>query len=97
MRWLAWVLFAVVGCQACPADVSSQVEGNLTAAVELPPAAAPCAALAPPPALPETPDLPFFWNLALANNPDLRTASADVEAARGRLIQAGKYPNPRFH
>jgi cobalt-zinc-cadmium efflux system outer membrane protein len=30
------------------------------------------------------------------SNPALREAAADVEAARGRLIQAGLYPNPRF-
>ncbi|MBV9125706.1 MAG: TolC family protein [Planctomycetes bacterium] len=41
-------------------------------------------------------DLPGLWSLALANNPALREAAAEVEAARGRLIQAGKYPNPRL-
>jgi cobalt-zinc-cadmium efflux system outer membrane protein len=41
-------------------------------------------------------DLPALWDLALANNPALREAAADVEAARGRFVQAGKYPNPRF-
>jgi cobalt-zinc-cadmium efflux system outer membrane protein len=34
--------------------------------------------------------------LALANNPSLREAAADVAAARGQLIQAQKYPNPRL-
>lgn len=42
------------------------------------------------------PDLPALWNLALTHNPLLREATADIEAARGRWIQAGKYPNPRF-
>src|SRR5439155_2824160 len=37
-----------------------------------------------------------LWNLALANNPTLREAAATVEEARGRQIQAGKYPNPRI-
>jgi cobalt-zinc-cadmium efflux system outer membrane protein len=32
--------------------------------------------------------------LAMANNPTLRQAAADVEAARGALQQAGLYPNP---
>jgi cobalt-zinc-cadmium efflux system outer membrane protein len=34
--------------------------------------------------------------MALANNPILRGAAADLEGARGRVVQAGKYPNPRF-
>jgi cobalt-zinc-cadmium efflux system outer membrane protein len=41
-------------------------------------------------------DLPSLWNIALTNNPSLREAAAGVEAARGRLIQATKYPNPSF-
>src|SRR3989442_5623080 len=31
---------------------------------------------------------------AVGENPDIRAAQADVEAARGRLIQAGLRPNP---
>jgi cobalt-zinc-cadmium efflux system outer membrane protein len=41
-------------------------------------------------------DLPALWNLAVANNPVLREAAAEVAAARGQWLQAGKYPNPRF-
>jgi cobalt-zinc-cadmium efflux system outer membrane protein len=41
-------------------------------------------------------DLLTLWDLAVANNPLLREAQAEVEAARGQWIQAGKYPNPRF-
>lgn len=41
-------------------------------------------------------DLHALWEIALSHNPTLREAAADVEAARGRLIQAGLYPNPRF-
>jgi cobalt-zinc-cadmium efflux system outer membrane protein len=41
-------------------------------------------------------DLPTLWDIALTNSPSLREAEADREAARGRLIQAGKYPNPGF-
>jgi cobalt-zinc-cadmium efflux system outer membrane protein len=41
-------------------------------------------------------DLPSLWDLALANNPALRETAAELEAARGRAIQAGKYPNPHF-
>lgn len=35
--------------------------------------------------------------LAAANNPTLVQAAADVEAARGAMIQAGTYPNPVFN
>jgi cobalt-zinc-cadmium efflux system outer membrane protein len=41
-------------------------------------------------------DLAELWDLALVNNPAVREAGADVQAARGRLLQAGLYPNPRF-
>jgi outer membrane protein, heavy metal efflux system len=34
--------------------------------------------------------------LAVQNHPDVAIALARVEAARGRLIQAGLYPNPTF-
>jgi cobalt-zinc-cadmium efflux system outer membrane protein len=47
-------------------------------------------------AAPQTLDLAALWNLAAANNPLLREAAADVDAARGQWLQAGKYPNPRF-
>lgn len=39
-------------------------------------------------------DLASLCRLALANNPELREAAADVEEARGRRVQAAKYPNP---
>ena len=35
-----------------------------------------------------------FQRLAAANNPLLRQAASDVEAARGLMVQAGLYPNP---
>ncbi len=35
-----------------------------------------------------------FQRLAAANSPTLRQAAADVEAAKGSLIQAKTYPNP---
>ena len=41
-------------------------------------------------------DLPELWDIALVNNPAVREAGADVQAARARLLQAGLYPNPRF-
>lgn len=60
--------------------------------------------------LPDVPALPA-WNpdlagrpltleslqtLALENSPVLRQATADAEAARGAMIQAGAYPNPEL-
>ena len=39
-------------------------------------------------------DLHDLQNLAMANNPLVKQAAADVEAARGALVQAGAYPNP---
>jgi cobalt-zinc-cadmium efflux system outer membrane protein len=35
-------------------------------------------------------------NLAVTNSPTLRQAGADVESAKGAVIQAGAYPNPNF-
>ena len=37
-----------------------------------------------------------FQRLAAENNPGLRQAASDVEAARGLMIQAGLYPNPHI-
>ena len=48
------------------------------------------------PTVPGPVDLPALWGLALTHNPLLREAAADIEAARGQWIQAGKHPNPRF-
>jgi cobalt-zinc-cadmium efflux system outer membrane protein len=41
-------------------------------------------------------ELPALWRLAQTNNPTLRESAAELEATGGRLIQAGKYPNPHF-
>jgi cobalt-zinc-cadmium efflux system outer membrane protein len=40
--------------------------------------------------------LAALQQLAAANSPQLRQAAADVEAARGNLIQARAYPNPNI-
>src|SRR5262249_45696025 len=39
-------------------------------------------------------DLADLQQLAMGNSPLIKQAAADVEAARGALIQAGAYPNP---
>src|SRR5262249_46924853 len=93
------LLAALAGCRTCPPDVPGAVEARVAAVapVRTSPATVPCAATGPAPAPPPGPvDLPVLWSLALANNPTLREAAAEVEAARGQVIQAGKYPNPRF-
>ena len=43
-----------------------------------------------------TASLDDLINLAAQNNPQLAIARAQAEAARGKLIQAGLYPNPIF-
>jgi cobalt-zinc-cadmium efflux system outer membrane protein len=55
-----------------------------------------CAIGEPVAALAEQLDLASLWQAVQANNPELREAAAELDAARGRRLQAGKYPNPRF-
>jgi len=56
-----------------------------------------------PAALPHAPladtqpfSLAMMQQLAVENSPVIRQAAADVEAARGRAIQVGLYPNPEL-
>ena len=93
-RLLFFPLALVWGCQVC-ADTAPRAPATSLAVVR--------AALGVPhreavslPMPAGLSDLGVLWELALANNPVLREAAADVEAARGQWIQAGKYPNPRF-
>jgi cobalt-zinc-cadmium efflux system outer membrane protein len=99
VRRLFFLLLAFApGCQACGIDVPGAVEADLAfvAPPQACPAVLPCAAAAAFAELAGPLDLPTLWGLALAHNPELREAAADLEAARGRRIQAGKYPNPRL-
>jgi len=94
-RRLAPLLVLFMGCRACSPEAREEggtAAGTLRAALGL--GTSPAGEMAP--AGPTPLDLPALWNLALANNPLLREAAADVEAARGQWLQAGKYPNPRF-
>lgn len=104
-RILPPLLAAVLGCRACPVDAPPRLEGPVAAvapagALLAPPAEPlslpPLMSPAIPASLPGPPDLPALWSLALAHNPSLREAAAEVEAARGRSIQAAQYPNPRL-
>lgn len=95
-RLLIAALTLAAGCHACTEDVPREVEDLVAAVAIARPAVAdvpraPAAALPPAPA-----DLAGLWSLALSSDPSLREAAADVEGARGQLLQAGKYPNPRF-
>ncbi len=58
----------------------------------LPPLPAAPTAVAGPNGRPYT--LADLQQIAAANSPQLRQAAADVEAARGNMIQANAYPNP---
>lgn len=89
-------LLAVAGCQTPWATLPHPMEMPVAGApIRATLAFLPCAAAIR--AEDDTPlDLPALWQMALANNSSLREAAADLEAARGQQIQAGKYPNPRF-
>jgi cobalt-zinc-cadmium efflux system outer membrane protein len=96
-RWFVLSLLPIIGCHTCRESVSPQIEAQVVAGTPAcsVPEITPCTAITSPP--PEGPlDLHALWAMAIANNPSLREAAADVEAAQGRLIQAGLYPNPRF-
>src|SRR5262245_43734611 len=92
------VLVLAFGCQGPGVRVPRGVERPPAAvATSRPtPSVVPASAAVPAQNPVECLDLPVLWDLTLVNNPALLEAAADVEAARGRLIQAGLYPNPRF-
>lgn len=99
--WFILLLIACVGCQVCrsrPADPApdfSSIECNVAKVAGT--RSTPEIHFRTAAVLLDAPvDLPLFWNLALANNPSLREAAGDIEAARGLRIQASIYPNPRF-
>jgi cobalt-zinc-cadmium efflux system outer membrane protein len=93
-RGVPLFLLLAAGCRSAE-QVPHLVEAEVAAIapVKAEPCVVPCAAAAPAPAGPL--DLAALWALALANNPSLREAAAAAEAARGKLVQSAKYPNPR--
>jgi cobalt-zinc-cadmium efflux system outer membrane protein len=95
---LLLLVLLAAGCRACEVDVPRAVEEHIAgvAPARAAPDVCPCAAEVQAPAPPEPADLPALWRLALAGNPALREAAADLEAARGRREQAGRCPNPRL-
>src|SRR5579871_7566 len=103
MRRILFLLAAtILGCQTCEVQVPPRVEQQVAAvaSARVQPdlstgiATPLCPVVDRPAAKLTSVDLPSFWNLALAHNPSLREAAADVEAALGRRLQAAKYPNP---
>jgi cobalt-zinc-cadmium efflux system outer membrane protein len=95
-RLLVPLVGLCLGCHACPPSAPCPAEPE-PAAVAPVPGDADTAPRAPSvAALPGPLDLPTLWGLALANNPALREAAAEVGAAQGQLVQAAKYPNPRL-
>ncbi len=79
------------GCAACQTEsIGPLPTPTVSAAVEITPASAPS-----PVSLPAGPlTLEQLLGLAYAQHPELAAAHARIEAARGRWIQAGLYPNP---
>lgn len=82
--WLGPPLLAAVllGSPVLPAQVDEQLPPPRT--------------VAPPPASPGFVGLPDLIRMGLAQNPRLRQAELDIDAAGGRAVQAGLYPNPTF-
>jgi cobalt-zinc-cadmium efflux system outer membrane protein len=95
-RFLLALLLVLTGCHACDVDVPPAVEAQVVAVALARPAVDEVAHLPAPGAPTGALDLPTLWNLALTNNPSLREAAAEVEAALGRRIQAAKCPNPHL-
>jgi cobalt-zinc-cadmium efflux system outer membrane protein len=95
-RLLITLLVLPLGCRACPTSAPCGIELELAAISSQRSTPEPALCQSPMTTWSGTLDLPSLWSLALANNPALREAAADINVARGQLIQAGKYPNPRL-
>jgi cobalt-zinc-cadmium efflux system outer membrane protein len=94
---LILLLLGLGGCHAPEATLPFQVEVQVAAVAPVRAVLGPARPAGQAGPVEELPvDLPGLWRLAAAYNPSLREAAADVEAARGQQIQAGKYPNPHF-
>src|SRR5262245_57627817 len=70
--------------QIRPATFHAQDAGQAMEAISL------------PPAQPSALSLDDLESMALANNPTLAQAAANVRAMRGKWVQDGLYPNPRL-
>lgn len=101
---LAWIVL-LVGCQSAtptgPIVREVRVPQHSPAATATPDEGlhrtGPEIVLATDKRQPEGPlSLAQLTEMALANHPSLEAAQARVDAARGQLLQAGLYPNPRI-
>jgi outer membrane protein, heavy metal efflux system len=104
-RWfaLAGPVVTTAGCAFAPPDIPTYpAPGSLSTAHRPapPPQPAPdrnpirpAAATEPAPVAAPV-DLDTLLALARSHNPDLAATAARVEEARGRMVQAGLYPNP---
>jgi cobalt-zinc-cadmium efflux system outer membrane protein len=88
-------LTLIAGCQVCSVSQSEAPE-TASSTVRCALGLAPSLVSTPEPEIFGPVDLAALWAIALANHPALQEAAAEIDAARGRFIQAGKYPNPRF-
>ena len=105
VRWLAIACLGapVAGCATTHPDVPTYpAPGSVTTAYRpAPPPQSTCergpirlAAADQPATAPAHLDLEALLALARTRTPDLAAAAARVEEARGRMVQAGLYPNP---
>ena len=87
---------AIPGSEARRIELSKDALAKQREIEQLYPALPPL--VAEPAPLPGPGGRPFtlsdFQQIAAANSPQLRQAAADVETARGNMIQANAYPNP---
>jgi cobalt-zinc-cadmium efflux system outer membrane protein len=97
-RFFFFLLIMLTGCHTCPVDTVPDLDTHVAAVASMPatPDIVPASVTTGEQPWTGPVDLTALWNLALANNPGLRETAADLEVARGKAIQAGKYPNPRI-
>jgi cobalt-zinc-cadmium efflux system outer membrane protein len=88
-RLRAALLLLALTAAGCAGALLQRVE----AAPQLPPPAVPRAPDAQP-AAPQSLSLPDLLDLTAMHNPELTIVRARADAARGKMIQAGLYPNP---
>ena len=87
---------SVAGCRTCCPPVEPCIEARVAHVAYVSATSEPLLPTPSPPILPNQPQLPDLWNLAIETNPALRESAADLEAARGRLLQSSLYLNPDF-
>ena len=94
--WLVFVLilFCCGGCRTSCPPIEPCIERRVAQVVQVAAFERPVHGETIPPVIPDQPNLADLWSLAIDANPSLRDAAAELEAARGRLLQSGLYLNP---